>query len=532
MAKNVEVLVDVKITKDETKQLQKNLEESNKLVEELAGNFDDLANAQKKAGAGASKATDKLNDSLKTTQKESKKTSESIQDVTGNGGAIAILDQLTGGLATRFRDAFEATKLFNLSLKGTRTALIATGIGALVVALGAVVAYWDDIVDLINQTNEGLESQLALTKGIQDNLSSQITLLDKQIDLNNAQGKGSEELQKQKLALLDLSKEQNEAEVGILKTQLARLKSTSTEVSFWDSIVGSVKYVAFGANAAQAEATKLAAERLLAIKQLEKAITDAEIKGKDLELTLFNINNPKSSGDGDDSNKRTKVEGLGSLKSEGLTEDAQEIVNAQLRANALETIYKDSNDLIAESDKALTDILLESSRARIKISNLEKETKEENLQAINSGLQLATSVLGESTVAGKLAAVALATVNTYSAIAGQLATFSQPGSPPIPGYAIAQAVATGAFGLLNVRKILAVKTPNIGGGGGGGGASLPSSTAIPAPSFNVVGDTGTNQLNDAINERNSEPARAYVVYEDISTAEQLEQNAIQSTRIG
>jgi len=145
MAKNVEVLVDVKITKDETKQLQKNLEESNKLVEELAGNFDDLANAQKKAGAGASKATDKLNDSLKTTQKESKKTSESIQEVTGNGGAIAILDQLTGGLATRFRDAFEATKLFNLSLKGTRTALIATGIGALVVALGAVVAYWDDI---------------------------------------------------------------------------------------------------------------------------------------------------------------------------------------------------------------------------------------------------------------------------------------------------------------------------------------------------------------------------------------------------
>jgi len=31
MAKNVEVLVDVKITKDETKQLQKNLEESRRI---------------------------------------------------------------------------------------------------------------------------------------------------------------------------------------------------------------------------------------------------------------------------------------------------------------------------------------------------------------------------------------------------------------------------------------------------------------------------------------------------------------------
>ena len=45
-------------------------------------------------------------------------------------------------------------------------------------------------------------------------------------------------------------------------------------------------------------------------------------------------------------------------------------------------------------------------------------------------------------------------VNTYAAISGQLATFSGVGAPPIPGYAIAQAIATGLVGLANVKKII------------------------------------------------------------------------------
>ena len=83
---------------------------------------------------------------LDSVNTSSQQVAGSFEDVTANGGAMAILDTLTGGLATRMRDAFEATKLFNVSLKATKTALIATGIGALVVALGTIIAYWDDIV--------------------------------------------------------------------------------------------------------------------------------------------------------------------------------------------------------------------------------------------------------------------------------------------------------------------------------------------------------------------------------------------------
>lgn len=107
--------------------------------------------------------------SLNNQQKKSNKIGvTTLGNVRDNGGAIAVLDSVTGGLATRVRDAAEATKLFNFSLKGTKTALIATGIGAFVVALGLVVAFWDEIVEFVTQTNQKLEDQLVLiekTKG-------------------------------------------------------------------------------------------------------------------------------------------------------------------------------------------------------------------------------------------------------------------------------------------------------------------------------------------------------------------------------
>ncbi len=143
-----------------------------------------------------SSSLDSLQTNMKGVEKESKAASKGIDDVTSNGGAIAILDQLTGGLATRFKDAFEATKLFNFSLKGMRTALISTGIGALVVALGVVVAYWDDIVEFIGGANKALEKQVKLQGQLIDKKVSQLTLLQKEAELLKAQGVSNDEIAK------------------------------------------------------------------------------------------------------------------------------------------------------------------------------------------------------------------------------------------------------------------------------------------------------------------------------------------------
>ena len=67
------------------------------------------------------------------------------------------------------------------------------------------------------------------------------------------------------------------------------------------------------------------------------------------------------------------------------------------------------------------------------------------------------------------------------------------------------------------------------GGGGGGSISAPSipqpSATAQAPQFNVVGDTSTNQITDAINSQNN-VVKAFVVSSDVTTAQELDRNII------
>ena len=61
---------------------------------------------------------------------------------TGVEGAAMALDKMTGGAVTGFRKAAMGTKAFIKGLKLTRVALISTGIGAIVVAVGALVGFF------------------------------------------------------------------------------------------------------------------------------------------------------------------------------------------------------------------------------------------------------------------------------------------------------------------------------------------------------------------------------------------------------
>jgi hypothetical protein len=179
------------------------------------------------------------------------------------------------------------------------------------------------------------------------------------------------------------------------------------------------------------------------------------------------------------------------------------------------------------SEAERTRLLKENSDARVSIQEKETAAKLALMNAVANGLAVASQELGENTAAGKAFAVAAASISTYTAIAGQLAAFS---GVPIPGYAIAQAIVTGAVGLLNVKKILAVKTPKGGGGGstpsnisgGGGGAA--------APSFNVVGNSGVNQIAQTLG--NQQPMQAYVVANNVTTQQSLDRNIVNNASLG
>lgn len=74
---------------------------------------------------------------------------------------------------------------------------------------------------------------------------------------------------------------------------------------------------------------------------------------------------------------------------------------------------------------------------------------------------------------------------------------------------------------INIAKIKATKYE----GGGGGSPSVPSSVPNPA-SFNVVGDSGTNQIAETLGQQNTNPTKTYVVAGDVTSAQSLERNKI------
>ena len=184
------------------------------------------------ATANITKTTVAVDNLTKANQKlnnETEQVASGFEDVTKNGGAIAILDQLTGGLASRVRDTYEATKLFNFSLKAMRTALMATGIGALVVALGLVVAYWDDIVEFIGGANAKLQKQLDLKNEYIGDLDHELAVMKAQQELAKAQGGFNKELAAQQRAKLkDLLTERKLA-VELLESQLQNLRHRDYE---------------------------------------------------------------------------------------------------------------------------------------------------------------------------------------------------------------------------------------------------------------------------------------------------------------
>ena len=154
-------------------------------------------------------------------------------------------------------------------------------------------------------------------------------------------------------------------------------------------------------------------------------------------------------------------------------------------------------------------------------------------------LELAKKSAGEGTKVAKIAALAQATISGIQSTQNAFTTATaSPITTFFPAYPFIQAGLAAGFSALQFKKIA-----SSGGGGGGGGAASATSGGsrasaaaqapqAVAPSFNIVGDSGSNQITDAINTQGSKPARAYVVSKDITTQQELDRNTQGNSSLG
>ena len=153
----------------------------------------------------------------------------------------------------------------------------------------------------------------------------------------------------------------------------------------------------------------------------------------------------------------------------------------------------------------------EAADAKLKITKAEIDGKMDMLDSYASILNSTADLVGKDTAEGKALAVAAATISTYAAIAKNLSAFA---GVPIPGYAIAQSIATGVAGLAAVRNILKVNVPGKGGSSGSSGSPSLPPIVKPTSSFTTI-----NNEEPIPTIGKGEGAKVYVTETDISNVQ-------------
>ena len=280
----------------------------------------------------------------------------------------AGIDKLTGGMATKvvklykgFGEGVKAVKGFTTGLSGMKKALLATGIGALVVALGLVVAYWEDIVDFIDGGNTKLKEQVKLNQDKLEKSETELELLELQEDILNEQGLSTKEIVKQKKENIESSKELNRLALDGLKIQRDKLLAQLLEQNFLEKAISTVsgargfKFSALTGGAADS------------FKEIQDGIDAAEEKALKFELTLAKI-------DSDEQKKSDKIKDDKQKASDKA--DAAAKKAADKKAADKKIADAEELRLAKEKEKALEDI-------RLGKIDTEAERRQEELDAVD-----------------------------------------------------------------------------------------------------------------------------------------------------
>ena len=181
--------------------------------------------------------------------------------------------------------------------------------------------------------------------------------------------------------------------------------------------------------------------------------------------------------------------------------------------NYYKGLKADADKKDAENEEALADAV---TQAKIDIAK--------------RGLALIGEVAGKGSKVGKAVALAQATISGVEGVQNAFTTASKSKITTLfPAYPFIQAGLAGAFSAIQIAKIRSTdasgkSTPSVATGGGGGGGAV-------APSFNIVGATETSQLADAVAGQEQQPVQAYVVANDVTTAQSLENNIVEGATL-
>ena len=280
--------------------------------------------------------------------------------------------------------------------------------------------------------------------------------------------------------------------------------------------------------------TKTKEEVLRERAKAEKEIIDSSESLSEEEKVELKLDAENRLKDGLIAIEEEKLEKLQEIRNEFIPEDEvglSELEKFELeRERKKEQLKIELKDLeIAEKAKAaiLAKFDKDTVKKKVAVENKQaqatKDAKNDEVQAYLGATSAIVQSLAQGSIAAKGFAIAESAFNTYLAITKTLSAFAD---KPIPGYAIAQAVATGVFGLLQIDKI-ASTDPTTGAGpassdGGRGGRGVTPPRDDRRANFSIAGDSDRVRNAEIEAEKDNKPVEAYVVSKKVTSQQELD----------
>ena len=388
-----------------------------------------------------------LEDALKDVDKVAKKTEKQLEETADaakdvgkagkeagdvGGAGLKVIDEATGGLGTRLVETGRATKVlgksfitsFKAGVMGASAmgkALIATGIGAIIVGVGLLVAYWDDIVGAVSGVSAESAKQL---QNVQDTVAAQqdaLKAISAQENSLKLQGKSEAEIRDLKIqqtnevinameAQLMLQKEQAEAAekasqrnkdiaqgviafltlpitmllgtVDALTKALSYIPGIDIATNLADDFTGGIAGMIFDPEEVKAEGDATIKETENQLAALKNTRDGYIIQGKesDAKNREEKLAADKAAEDEAIEYAKTKAQELADLKTAIRTAEAN--TEAEMRTNALEDLDLYYEQLIQKAtDQDLATTELEDSRLQA-VNALKKKYADEDEKRI------------------------------------------------------------------------------------------------------------------------------------------------------
>jgi chromosome segregation ATPase len=444
-----------------------------------------------------------------------------IQSALAVADAVQNLAEFRGAITKTFSALGNSAKT---AFNAIKSGISATGVGVFVVALGLIVANFDEIKKAVLKLIPGLETfgkfigglvqQFTDFVGITSEAERNLASLEKttkrsneaiedRIKILTAQGGKEKEI-------YQLNKQRAEEELKLLREKLKVNKSLSEEElkQFRDLKVQKEVLDIQEQNRQQ----KLAEEN--AKKSEERRKAEAEKLKQEQEFQFKQ-----------DDLRRKEVEGIVGQSAERKKE-IERIIATQGKVQLNNKLVELDTNLAQKDLQNLQSSLENKKKVAEAEIKLAEEKKEAEITAAQSALSIISGFIDQNSAAGKAIAVVQAIINTYQ---GATKAIGQGGI-----FGPVAAAATIAAGFIQVRKIISTKIPSASGSGTvGGSGATPSISTGAAPISPAAPQAQLTQLNQqSINQLGSATSRAYVLESDVTNSQEKITRINRAARLG